>query len=293
LSRRIDGLGWVVQSLAQAKLENVRESRFNDLLDVLFAALPDELEHHPIAPPTSRQKKMLRQAVFARTEDPKLGVIAKQGRLRTTFGQLQRNRRFKSGRGMSPHIGEGWSRVDLRAVATIEPAGDAHEVAAIDDLITRWLRASVLGSRTWGAGYYGWSMIGGLQAMMLNIACVGWLARLHAAGRMTSPSPSADNGQTNHNDRPRERAGVRVHDQRTADARTPSLPAPLPRNISEGEGRRLTIADIRAAIGRIDRTSGRAKWLGSSAERLRLGFLHMDDGLRRLIAQHSAVTIAR
>jgi Fe-S-cluster containining protein len=233
LSRRIDGLAWIAQSLARANLDNVRETRFDDLLDVLFAALPDELEHHPIEPATARQKKMLRQAVFARTEDPKLGIIARQGRLRTTLGQLSRNRRFKSARGMSPHIGQGWNIVELREVETIAPASDANEVEAIDDLMTRWLRATVLGSRAWGMGYYGWSMINGLQTIMLNIACVGWLARLHAAG----------------------------------------------------EGRRtLAVQDVRAAIGRIDRTAGRAKWLGSSAERLRLGFLNMDDGLRRLIA---------
>ncbi len=240
LSRRIDGLAWVVQSLAHARLDTVRDARFNDLLDVLFSALPDELDHHPIAPATSKQKKMLRQAVFARTEDPKLGVIAKQGRLRTTLAQLARNRRFKSGKGMSPMIDKwgGWNTVDLHEVETIEPARDANEIAMIDDLMTRWLRAGILGSRMWGAGYYGWSMINGLQAMMLNIACVGWLARLHAAGE----------GRTS-----------------------------------------IYIADIRAAIGRVDRTSGRAKWLGSSAERLRLGFLHMDDGLRRLIAAYATV----
>jgi hypothetical protein len=248
LATRLDGLAWVVQSLAQANLANVRDRRFNDLLDVLFAALPEELDHHPLSPATSRQKKMLRQAVFARTEDPRLGTIARQGRLRTTLAQLSRNRRFKSGRGMSPVIGAGWHAAELGEVETIAPAEGADDRAMIDDLLTRWLRATVLGARGWGAGYYGWPMITGLQAMMLNVACAGWLARLHAAGRIACES----------------------QDQQAA-----------------GNPRfSLTIADVRAAIGRIDRTAGRARWLGSSAERLRLGFLHADDGLRRLIATY-------
>jgi lysine-N-methylase len=326
LSRRIDGLAWVVQSLAKAKLENVRDERFDDLLAVLFGALPEELEHHPLSPPTSRQKKMLRQAVFARTEDPKLGVIARQGRLRTIFAQLARSRRFKSGRGRAPLVGVGgpamdgangeggWSdQVDLREVEMIHPATDAREVAAIDDLLTRWLRATILGGRAWGAGYYGWSMISGLQALLLNVACVGWLARLHAAGR-PSPSPSAGGGTANHADGPRERAGVRVQSASPLPERSQSrrgdegakgglersgppsasldhAPHPPSNPLPQGRGKAITLIDVRAALGRIDRTAGRAKWLASSAERLRLAYLNMDDGLRRLLARYAATSM--
>ena len=231
----LDGLAWVAQSLAKANFEKVRDDRFDDLLDVLFGALPDELEHHPIGPPTGRQSKLLRQAVFARTEDPKLSTIARQGRLRITLGQLGRNRRFKSGRGPAPVIGPGWKSVNLKRVSAIAPACDDPHAAAIDDLMTRWLRATILGSRAWGAGYYGWSMVDGLQALLLNAACVGWLARLHAAG-----------------------------EERTS----------------------LQIEDARAALGRVDRTAGRAKWLGSAAERLRLAYLNADEGLRRVVADN-------
>ena len=236
LPGRIDGLAWVAQSLAKANLANVRDDRFDDLLDVLFGALPDELEHHPIAPPAARQMKLLRQAVFARTEDPKLSTIAKQGRLRITLAQLGRNRRFKSGRGLSPLIGVGWKRAPMETVSAIATASDSAHARAIDDLLTRWLRATILGGRAWGAGYYGWSMVDGLQALLLNAACVGWLARLHAAGEARSS---------------------------------------------------LQIEDVRAALGRVDRTAGRAKWLGASAERLRLAYLIMDDGLRRVLATNA------
>ena len=45
-----------------------------------------------------------------------------------------------------------------------------------------------------------------------------------------------------------------------------------------------SIAGLRAAIGRIDRTAGRAAWLGGWVERARLAFLTRDDGLRRIAA---------
>lgn len=48
--------------------------------------------------------------------------------------------------------------------------------------------------------------------------------------------------------------------------------------------REVQLVDIRAALGRIDRTAGRAPWLGGLQERLRLGYLRRDGGLRSLIA---------
>lgn len=123
-------------------------------------------------------------------------------------------------------------------IEDIKPAADLDTVAAINDLITRWLRATVLGDRAWGSGFYRWPAMEGLHAMLLNVAVVGWLSRLHAAGR-----------------------GLDCVDLEAA----------------------------RAAIGRVDRTSGRALWLGSAAERMRLKYLQIDDGLRRLVKSSQVI----
>lgn len=233
LRARLDGVAWVANALAKANLQAVRGARFNELLDVLFGALPGELAFHPVPIATGRQRAMLRQAVFARTEDPKLRFIEKFGRLRTTLKQLSRNRTFRKGHGAAPIIGEGWpANVLMQRVETVTGANTPADQTAIDDLLTRYLRATILAGRCWGAGYYGWPMVRGLGALMLNTASVGWLARLHAAG----------------------------HDR-------PSI----------------IIDDVRAALGRIDRTAGRARWLGSMSEKLRLKYLQIDDGLRSLL----------
>lgn len=239
LPLRLDGLAWVVSSLAQAKLTNVRGKRLDDLLEVLFSALPDELEHHPIEPATPRQRKMLRRAVFARTEDPKLSGVSKPSRWRATLAQLLRERRFASGRGFAPRIGQGWpAQQPLQDVESIGSPHELLEIAAMDDLLTRYLRATILGGRCWGTGYYGWPIVRGLEALLLNVACIGWLARLHGAGR-----------------------GLNAID----------------------------IVAVRAALGRVDRTAGRAPWLGSAGETLRLRYLRLDDGLRRLLASYPLI----
>jgi hypothetical protein len=58
----------------------------------------------------------------------------------------------------------------------------------------------------------------------------------------------------------------------------------LARLHAAGAGRGApSIDDVRAALSRVDRASGRAPWIGSRAERLRLSYLRLDDGLRRIL----------
>jgi hypothetical protein len=49
-----------------------------------------------------------------------------------------------------------------------------------------------------------------------------------------------------------------------------------------------SLDDVRAAVGRVDRTSGRAPWIGGRAERARLAWLRIDDGLRRVLRDQLA-----
>ena len=233
LALRLDGLAWLGQQLARARFAKVRGPRLRELMETLVTALPDELPLHPVDPPTRAQRATLRQAAFFRLEDPKIPEISRTGRLRTVVGQYLRSRRFARARGPVPAMGGRWpGGFGFEAVDRVTRIEASPDAAAIDELLTRWLRATVLGHRAWGSGYYGWPVVDGLQALALNAACVRWLAQLHAAG---------------------------------ASRAEPVL------------------EDVRAALGRVDRASGRAPWIGSRAERMRLSYLRIDDGLRRIL----------
>ncbi|MFO0872628.1 MAG: YkgJ family cysteine cluster protein [Phycisphaerales bacterium] len=183
LDVRLDGLAWLVASLAAARLEKVRGERFVELLATLVSALPGELDHVAVVEPPRGAWRMLRQAVFARIEDVTIGEAARRGRFRSVLSQLLRSRRFAAGRGAAPIRMHGWSAsIAFEAVMRVEPVRDATELAAIDDLLTRWLRATILGGRAWGGGHYGWAIVDGLQALVLNLLATLWLARAHAAG---------------------------------------------------------------------------------------------------------------
>lgn len=232
LRDRLDGLAWVAASLGRAKLAEVRAKRFAELVTVLVAALPAELEHLPLEPAPPKQMRLLRQAVYARLEDVQVNQAKAKGRWRTVLGQLLSSRAFTRGRGKVPAVARGLlSGCDFAAIDAVPALSESPDRDAIDQLLSRYARATLLGNRGWGAGYYGWPAIRGLQALVLNIACTAWLARALAAKR--------------------------------------GHPAP-------------TIDDVRDALGRIDRHAGRAPWLGSVGERLRLEFFRLDDGLRRI-----------
>lgn len=232
---RIDGLAWMAQSLAAARLASVRGDRWNELLDILLGALPDELSMKALQAPSSRQLAMLRGAVFARTEDPKPLALGAPSRARATLQQFVRSMQWQRGRpnALVPTIDGVWPRgARFGAVDAMPPAIGASDATEIDELVTRWLRARLEGGRVWGSGAYGWSAVDGVVALMLEVAAVGWVARWHAAA-----------------------TGARA----------------------------VTLADMRAAVGRIDRTAGRAPWLAGAAERWRIAYLLRDDGMRRVL----------
>ena len=230
LAVRLDGFAWLAQGLGSADLREVRGSRLAELVELLSSALPDELLHLPVEPAGRGQMRQLRQAVFARIEDPRFTDDESRPRLSARLEQWIRSSRFARGRGAVPGLARGWTTPASFAEIASMPKVEAGEEIA--DLVTRWLRSSVLGGRAWGAGYYGWSIVDGLQALSLDTACLGWLARAQAAGR-----------------------GLEVVD----------------------------VEAVGEAMGRIDRARGRAVWLGTAGEQLRLRYFRVDDGLRRLV----------
>ena len=232
---RFDGLAWVAASLGRAKLAEVRAKRFTELVQVLVAALPDELELLPLEGALPKQMRLLRQAVYARLEDVQVNQAKAKGRLRTVLAQLLASRAFTRGKGRAPAVARGLLEdTEFAAISRVPALSESPDRDAIDQLLSRYARATILGSRAWGAGYYGWTVVRGVQALVLNIACIAWLARALAAKRG------------------REHA---------------------------------TLDDVRDALGRIDRHSGRAPWLGSVTERLRLEYFRLDDGLRRIMRE--------
>jgi len=218
---RWEGFMFLAQSLRNAELARVRGERLGELLDTLVAHAPAELQALEVKSPSRRANRMLRQAVFARVEDPKIESLMRAGRLRSVLSQWRRSRRWASGRGVAPGI-PGWPAVHFSGVQQVRGLFAGPESSQIDELFQRWIRASILGGRAWGSGLYGLPVNEGVAFLALNMLCAAWLARGHAS----------------------------------------ALGRDAP-----------TIEDASVAVGRVDRSSGRARWLGSRGERLRVQWL--------------------
>jgi lysine-N-methylase len=224
---RLEGCAWIAQSLHEARLVRVRGDQLVDLLDTLVRAAPHELPLLPAAPPGTRAWRLIRQAIFSRVEDPKIADLQRVGRLRGVLAQWRRSRAWSRGRGVVPAM-PGWPELRFDAMQGAPRLFGGAEAPSIDELLRRWLRATVLGGRAWGPGLYGLSVSEGVAMVALNAACVAWLACARAAAA----------------------------------------------------GREVTLEDASQAIGRIDRASGRAPWLGSIGERQRVAFLCSQDAIR-------------
>jgi len=232
MEQRLDGAVWLTSMLHEAKLDQVRDERLRDLLDLLVDSFEEEIEARPPEDPTGRQMKMLRQVVFAHVEDVKIGDAARGGLRGRALRQFWMHRRYGKGAGEVPPFARDWpSPLQFEMAEGVAPACDDEQVREIDALTMRYLRSRIINGRAWGPGYYAMPIITGLEALWAMWAATGWLARLHAGacGR-----------------------------------------------------RELTMADVEAALLRTDRAAGRAPWLASRGEQLRLAWLATNDGLRRL-----------
>jgi len=252
---RYQGLAWLITSLLQANLGNVRGEKLRQLASTLSDAVEQELPLLDWPEPSPRAWKLLRQAVFTRIEDPKIGDLLKRGKVASVLGQWARSRKWAVGKGISPKT-TGFSSVDFASFEStfgvfdtsttsigdstslsIEAAkntltdSQSHDAEAMDDLLQRWIRATILGGRAWGSGLYGLPIDQGLGLIMVNLLTALWLARFHAAGR---------------------------------------------------GAQRVSLLDLQVAVGRVDRTSGRAVWLATAGERLRVKWLSHSDSLRLL-----------
>lgn len=233
MDERLDGAAWVTSMLRQAKLENVRGKRLHDLLDLLVESFEEEIDAAPALLPTARHMKVLRQIVFAHVEDVKIGEVQGRGIGGRAITQFRRHHAFGRGRGDVPPVGRQWpAPLRFEMVNGVHPATGDGEIGAIDFLLLRYARSRIMGGRAWGAGYYGFPIVAGLEALWMMLAATGWLARLHA-------------GASGRNE--------------------------------------LTMADVQAALLRTDRSAGRAPWLGSRGERLRLAWLAESGGIRSLL----------
>lgn len=188
---RWEGFAWLVTSVMRANLSRMRGEKLRELMHTLVGAAEEELPLLDWPAPQPRAWKLLRQAVFFRVEDPKIGELLKRGRMMTALGQWSRSRAWAGGKGVCPEFASD-APVEFKAFDATHGLFQGSDAAAMDDLLQRWIRASLLGGRAWGSGLYRLPIDQGLGLILVNLLCAMWLARFRAAGRGERTAALAD-----------------------------------------------------------------------------------------------------
>ena len=180
ITRRLIGASRITTTLGRATLGKVRGSRFAELLDLLFAALPGESAIEPVSP-TARQRGMLRQLAFAHSEHVSLaelhrGFLSRAGK---RWQQLRRGRRFRAGKGIVPRLPGFDTDVRFDEVESVQ--AEPEQTGDMCDLLVRFITSRLEGRAVFGGGYYGWPVFTGLTALWLSVAAAGWLGCYVAA----------------------------------------------------------------------------------------------------------------
>jgi lysine-N-methylase len=172
-----------VSVLGRAKLDSLDEPQCIDLITMLAKDMPkavEEMQAGVLEPPTPRELKLLRQSIFSHCESITIEQARRTffQRLRYRFGQLRRASAFTSGTTIPPLI-RGVKPLSFEDVERVKPASGVS--ADCEALMMRYLRASILTRQAFGKAYYGWSILDGLNALLLACPTIGWLTRYVAA----------------------------------------------------------------------------------------------------------------
>lgn len=179
MTERLVGAARLTATLEAATLKRVRGERFEELMGLLADALPTEAAGAP-EPATPRARGLLRQLAFAHAEHVTLHELRSGfSRLGRRWQQYRSAGRFRTGRGVVPPLPGFVGDVRFESVESVR--ANFEDQARVEDLLLRYLIARLEGRSVFGAGYYGWSVVNGLAALLLSIASAGWLARYIAA----------------------------------------------------------------------------------------------------------------
>lgn len=258
MPKRLHALGRLTTTLHNAKLKQLDAVSANELVIMLAAGIRELAEDTwdaPVDAPSNREMRLLRQTVFSHCEHVTFEQIVSPlwTSMRFRLNQLNRARAMSAGAGTMPMLRGVNGTPAFDAIERVVPDASLSE-KEVDGLLLRYLLARFEGRSVFGPGYYGFSIVEGLAALHLSIACIGWMTRCLAAVRQA---------------------------QSSRDAAIVALPTAAASRVT------YTMQDIEKALGLVDRATGRVPELGAKSARLRLRYFLDLEGLNRLVHRYA------
>ena len=186
LVRRLEWLRQFTQHLRQVKWRNVTDEDFSGLLQMFEGGLLAEVSQSPLKPepPGKRVRKLLGQIFFllsqpAKDENEAIGGWTTRFSQRWT--KAQDVKRMGDITGTLPNVRPEWPGCDLSELE--ESFGPWPE--DVEKMVERYLLCRIGSMNYCGAGFYGYSVVEGVESLLLGVVTLGWLMRIAAlkAGR--------------------------------------------------------------------------------------------------------------
>ena len=246
LDRRVLGAVIFTSTIQDAVAHDYSEHDFEKVANLTFEQLEDKLPDLKPAPPSNRHMKQLRQLVYAHIEDPKISEIKKAGIRSRALGQLKLNAVFSRGRGEFPIRFDNPESTNVNNGAYDWPKSLTFEMA--ENVSPAFTGAEDRPAIDFLLIRYIRARILGHRAFGSGYYKFPIVNGLNALWLMIAATGWL----------------ARLH-------------------AGASNRKSITFPDLEAALLRADRHAGRAPWLGSSAEKLRLKFFANDNGILRTL----------
>ncbi len=180
----LDRFHWLfgfTEYLKNVKWDNVPDDDFADLISMLQGGVLAEVQRkdHPRNPVTGKERKMLGQIFFLLCQPTTVITGAKEGILRKIKKRLALHRDSKQvglSEGSLPKIQPDWPDCNLSELETSFGPWPTD----VQKTLTRYLTCRIGGLGYCGHNFYQYSMLEGIQSLLLGMVTIGWVMRICA-----------------------------------------------------------------------------------------------------------------
>jgi len=182
LVRRLLLVGKFIEVLRDARLERVRGPKFGEFIRILEAGLFSEAQSESLPGPPGRLWRMMFRQFCSQFQQRQGGAYQELG----TAGKLaERLRQFWT--GVQFTFGRGSARLpgfpDRVALADVQRVRPGPPDQAADLALSRFLAAKLFGKQYFGKFFFDYSLLDGLNFLLLAAGAVMWYARAGALAR--------------------------------------------------------------------------------------------------------------
>ena len=181
LADRLQWLRGFAEHLSMVKWKRVEEDDFRELVEMFRRSVFAEQQRGGVSrvPVKGKPRKMLGQVFFLLAQPTTIITRESKGWFKNMGKRVQMTKQMKQlaqTTGLLPKIQPGWPECDMSELE--KSFGDWP--SEVEELLSRYLTCRLGSMGYFGSAFYGYSMVEGIESLLLGMVTVGWLMRVAA-----------------------------------------------------------------------------------------------------------------